>query len=133
MSSRGLAIADFWNEGRLSAVVNNIDSKPMLLVNLASNPNHWLGVSLQGTRSNRDAIGAQVTVSSSLHAWSQEVRSGSSYLSSSDLRLHFGLGSVTSYEHIEVIWPDGVKERFGGGSADRFVSLIEGNGTPPAK
>jgi len=130
MSSRGLAIADFWNEGRLSAVVNDMDDKPLLLVNLAANSNHWLGISLQGNRSNRDGIGARVAVFASGHNWVQEVRSGSSYLSSNDLRLHFGLGAAASFERIEVLWPSGLQEQFAGGASDRFVSLVEGTGTP---
>jgi hypothetical protein len=79
--SRGLAIAALWNEGRLLAVINNIDEKPMLQVNLASNNNHWLGVMTQGTRSNRDGIGAQVAVVAGGRKWLQEGRSGSSYIS----------------------------------------------------
>ena len=129
MSSRGLAAGDLWNDGRLSAVVNDIDDKPMLLVNLAANSNHWLGLTLRGTRSNRDGIGARVTVSGGSRSWTQEVRSGSSYLSSSDLRLHFGLGSIASVQAIEVSWPSGLQERFAGGAPDRFLSLVEGTGT----
>jgi hypothetical protein len=125
MSSRGLAIADFWNDGRISAVINDMDDKPMLLVNLSVNTNHWLGVSLEGTRSNRDGIGARVTVFAAGHKWTQELRSGSSYLSSSDLRLHFGLGTAASIERIEVLWPSGQVDQFPGGASNRFVSLIE--------
>src|SRR5271165_1450139 len=86
--SRGLAIGDFWNDGRMEAVINNISEHPMLLVNLAANQNHWLGVRLIGTRSNRDGIGARVTVRGTSRSWDDEVRSGSSYSSSNDLRLH---------------------------------------------
>lgn len=128
--SRGLAIADLWNEGRISAVINNIDEKPMLLVNLAVNKNHWLGVVTQGRRSNRDGIGAQVTVVAGGRKWLQEVRSGSSYISSSDLRLHFGLGPVTAIDHIEVLWPSGTAENFTVDGVDRFITLIEGSGSP---
>ena len=128
-SSRGLAVADLWNEGRVSAVVNNIDDRPMLLVNLAANANHWLGVVTQGTRSNRDGIGARVTLVAGGRKWVQEVRSGSSYLSNSDLRLHFGLGAITAIDHIEVRWPDGMEEKFSTGGVDRFVTLVEGNGS----
>jgi len=131
-SSRGLAIADFWNEGRLSAVVNNMDDKPSLLVNLAASTNHWVGISLEGTRSNRDGIGARVTLFAAGHKWAQEVRSGSSYLSSSDLRLHFGLGTFASFDRIEVLWPSGLLEEFPGGPADRFALLVEGKGATPA-
>ena len=128
MSSRGLAVGDLWNDGRQSAVVNDMDAKPMLLVNLAANRNHWIGISLQGTKSNRDGIGAQVTVSAGEHTWVQEERSGSSYLSNSDLRLHFGLGAAATVEAIDVMWPSGLRERFAGGTADRFVTLVEGHG-----
>ncbi len=75
MSGRGLALGDLWNDGRQEAVVNDIDEKPLLLVNFAANTNHWLGVQLQGTRSNRDGIGAHVTVTAPGHNWVQEVRS----------------------------------------------------------
>ena len=127
-SARGLAVADLWNDGRISAVTNNIDSHPRLLVNLAPNHNHWLGVSLVGTRSNRDGIGALVTLSAGARHWVQEVRSGSSYISSSDLRLHFGLGSEATVHDILVRWPNGEREVFAGGPSDRFVTLIEGKG-----
>jgi hypothetical protein len=132
-SGRGLAIADFWNEGRISAVVNNIDEKPMLLVNLAPNTNHWLGIVTQGTRSNRDGIGARVTLFASGRKWVQEVRSGSSYISSSDLRLHFGVGSATAIDRVEIFWPSGIEETFTPTGIDRFVTLVEGTGTPMAQ
>jgi hypothetical protein len=127
-SSRGLAIADLWNDGREEAVVNNISDKPMLLVNVAKNSNHWIGIQLTGTQSNRDAIGARVTVRAAQRQWVQEVRSGSSYSSSSDLRLHFGLGGQTRVASIEVQWPNGRKEMFDGAAADQFLHLKEGSG-----
>jgi len=130
-SSRGLAITDFWNDGRVSAVVNNMSAAPMLLVNLAANTNHWLGVVLRGTRSNRDAIGARVTLRVGHARMVQEVRSGSTYLSSSDLRLHFGLGANTHVDALEVRWPNGETEEFPGADADRFLTLTEGAGQAP--
>jgi hypothetical protein len=123
-------VADLWNDGRESAVIDNMDEKPLLLVNLAANGNHWLGIVPQGTRSNRDGIGARVTVTAARKSWVQEVRSGSSYLSSSDLRLHFGLGSAVAVDHIDILWPSGVAERFPGVPADRFVTLKESAGVP---
>jgi enediyne biosynthesis protein E4 len=129
-SSRGLAVGDFWNDGRVSAVINNMDSTPKLLVNLAPNQNHWLGLALHGTRSNRDAIGAQVTVTVAGRNYVQEVRGGSSYISSNDLRLHFGLGASSTVDHITVRWPNGEREDFSGGAANRFLSLTEGTGKP---
>jgi enediyne biosynthesis protein E4 len=130
-SSRGLAIADLWNDGRLSAVVNNMSGRPLLLVNQATNKNDWVGVITKGTKSNRDGIGAKVTVFAKDHKYVQEVRSGSSYISSSDRRLHFGLGSSAAVDHIEVRWPNGNTERFSGGTANRFVTLVEGRGEVP--
>lgn len=130
-SSRGLATADLWNDGRVEAVVNDISDRPMLLVNVAQNSNHWLGVQLLGNPSNRDAIGARVTVYAGTHRWTSEVRSGSSYNSSSDLRLHFGLGKNPQVDRIEVRWPNGNKEVYDGTSANRFVVLREGNGHAP--
>jgi enediyne biosynthesis protein E4 len=125
---RGLAIADLWNDGRLEAVINNIDAPAQLLVNVAKNANHWLGVKLIGTRSNRDGIGARVTVHAGQRTWVDEVRSGSSYDSSNDLRLHFGLGQQSKVSCIEVRWPDGELESFPATEVDRFVSLREGGG-----
>lgn len=128
MSGRGLAIADLWNDGRLEAVVNNLSDRPMLLVNEAKNSNHWLGLKLTGTTSNRSAIGALVLVRGSKRNWVDEVRSGSSYNSSSDLRLHFGLGSDAKPASIEVRWPNGERETFGVEGVDRIVELVEGKG-----
>ena len=126
--SRGLAIADLWNDGRQEAVINNMNDYPMLLVNVAKNKNHWLGVRLIGVQSNRDAIGARVTVHAAGWKAVDEVRSGSSYDSSSDLRLHFGLGQIHQVDAIEVRWPTGRSEIFNGGECDRFVTLREGEG-----
>jgi enediyne biosynthesis protein E4 len=127
-SSRGLAIADFWNDGRISAVINNSGSKPMLLVNEARNTNHWIGIRALGVQSNRDGIGAGVRVFAAGKTWVQEVRSGSSYLSSSDLRLHFGLGAAAKIDRVEVDWPSGRKESFPAPEVDRIVDLTEGTG-----
>lgn len=126
--SRGLAIGDLWNDGRLEAVVNNMNDHPMVLVNQAKNANHWLGVRLVGVQSNRDGIGARVKVNAGDRTWVDEVRSGSSYDSSNDLRLHFGLGQRSKVEWIDVRWPTGRTETFGGGNADRMVTLREGSG-----
>ena len=127
---RGLAVGDLWNDGRTEAVINNVSDHPMLLVNLARNRNHWLGVRLVGTQSNRDGIGARVTVRSKSRSWVDEVRSGSSYSSSNDLRLHFGLGQSTHIESIQIRWPNGREETFSDIGADQFVTLSEGTGRP---
>ncbi len=128
LSGRGLAVGDLWNDGRVEEVVNNLSELPLLLVNEAANANHWLGVRLVGTQSNRDGIGARVTVRGAKRNWVDEVRSGSSYSSSSDLRLHFGLGAETKVQAIEVRWPHGESETFSAAGVDRFVELTEGKG-----
>ncbi len=132
LSGRGLAVADLWNDGRLSAVVNNLSDRPMLLVNEAANGNHWLGLRLVGTTSNSDAIGARVTVHAAERNWVDEVRSGSSYNSSSDLRLHFGLGKVAALRSVTVRWPNGGSEEFAAPKIDGFTDLVEGTGKPAA-
>jgi hypothetical protein len=128
LSGRGLAIADLFNDGRIEAVVNNLSDRAMLLVNMAKNSNHWLGLHLVGTTSNRSAIGARVTLHGSKRVWVDEVRSGSSYNSSNDLRLHFGLGAETHLTSIDVRWPKGAHEEFEVGTVDRIVELVEGKG-----
>ena len=132
LSGRGLAIADLWNDGRLEAVVNNLSDRPMLLVNQAGNKNHWLGLQLVGTRSNRSAIGARVMLAGSQagrqRLWVDEVRSGSSYNSSSDLRLHFGLGADPRLTSVVIRWPNGTAERFPAPEIDRISRFIEGQG-----
>jgi enediyne biosynthesis protein E4 len=134
LSGRGLAIADLWNDGRLEAVVNNLSERPLLLVNEAKNANHWLGLQLVGTVSNKSAIGARVTLrgeaSGKARVWVDEVRSGSSYNSSSDLRLHFGLGANPKLSSLQVQWPNGESEMFPVPSLDRITRLIEGQGRP---
>jgi len=95
---------------------------------VAKNNNHWLGFKLTGTRSNRDAIGARVTLHGEKRIWVDEVRSGSSYNSSSDLRLHFGLALETKINSIEVRWPSGQTESFDAPGIDQYLDLIEGKG-----
>ncbi len=128
-SSRGLATADLWNDGRTEAVINNVSSLPMLLVNRAPDANHWVGLKLVGTVSNRDAIGARVllrgTAEGKDRVWVNEVRSGSSYNSSSDLRLHFGLGPAPKLSGIEVHWPSGAVQQFPAPALDTFTTLQE--------
>lgn len=131
-SARGLAVADLWNDGRQEVVINDVSSTPMLLVNRAENSNHWIELSLTGTKSNRSAIGARVTVRGTAagkdRVWVNEVRSGSSYNSSSDMRLHFGLGPSPELKEIEIQWPSGLTELFPPPTVDRITQLTEGNG-----
>jgi hypothetical protein len=128
LSGRGLATADLFNDGRIDVVVNNLSDRPMLLVNEARNSHHWLGVHLVGSISNHSAIGARVTLHGSKRTWVDEVRSGSSYSSSSDLRLHFGLGTESTIASIEVRWPNGLHETFNIPGIDRILDLVEAKG-----
>jgi enediyne biosynthesis protein E4 len=127
-SSRGLAVGDFWNDGRLSIVINNMNGKPSLLVNSVRSQNHWIGLKTVGTRSNRDGIGAKITVSAGKRKMIDEVRSGSSYISQNDLRMHFGLGSASKVDSVEIRWPSGLVERFEDLPVDAIHTLKEGSG-----
>ncbi len=136
-SARGLAVGDLWNNGQISVVINNMNAKPSLLVNSVRSPNHWVAFKLVGSRSNRDGIGAKITVKIGARTLVDEVRSGSSYISQNDLRVHFGLGAETKLNSVQVRWPSGMVEHFDNLSVDAFHSLTEGSGTavtvaPPA-
>ncbi len=129
---RGLAAADFDNDGNVDFVVENLDGAPTLLHNDGVRGAHWITLELQGVQSNRLALGARVTLSAGGVTQTDEVRSGGSYLSQSDLRLHFGLGSAKSIDSLEVRWPTGHVERVTGLKVDTIVSLEEGKGVVPA-
>jgi len=128
-SSRGLAVGDLWNDGRTSGVITNLNAAPSLLVNQVRNSNHWIAIRTVGTKSNRDGIGARISVKAGARTWMDEVRSGSSYNSSSDMRVHFGLGSATNVESIQIRWPSGLLERFDNLPIDSIQTLKEGSGT----
>ncbi|MEO8659606.1 MAG: CRTAC1 family protein [Bryobacteraceae bacterium] len=124
-SSRGLATVDFDNDGDIDLLISNLNEPPTLLRNDGGNRQHFLTLKLGGTHANRSAIGARVTVTVANRPMVQEVRSGSTFLSQSDFRLHFGLGEATRADRVEVEWPGGAKENFGPQAADRFVTLTE--------
>jgi enediyne biosynthesis protein E4 len=126
-SSRGAAAADLYNDGRISVVVNELHEKPSLLVPEAPAHNHWIGIQLIGTKSNRDGIGARVEVEADGLRQIDEVRSGGSYLSQCDLRLHFGLGAAARVSRITIRWPSGAVDRLSGIPADRHVVIEEGS------
>jgi hypothetical protein len=127
-SGRGLAIGDFWNNGQLAAVVANMGSIPSLLVNRLPSSNHWIGIKTVGSRSNRDGIGSQVTVKAGTRMLRDEVRSGSSYDSNNDMRLHFGLGLAAKIDSLQVRWPSGLMERFDDVRIDQINVVKEGTG-----
>jgi hypothetical protein len=129
-SSRGLAIGDLWNTGQLSAVVSNMNAPPSLLVNSVHNQNHWLAIKTVGANSNRDGIGAKIKVKVGARILVDEVRSGSSYDSNNDRRVHFGLGPATKIDWLEIAWPSGLTERFANLPIDKILTIKEATGSP---
>jgi enediyne biosynthesis protein E4 len=128
---RGLAVGDLDGDGRLDVVINNNDSRPSILRNVATPVGHWLAFRLVGDvskKSPRDAIGATVYVTTGKVRQRQDVISGGSYASQNDTTLHFGLGAATSVDKVEIRWPDGSKEVIQVPSVDRKFTVIENKG-----
>ena len=123
---RGVAFADFDNDGFMDVVVANNGDLPLLLHNSGGNGNHFLNIKLVGHKSNRDAMGARIRVFAGGLSQIHEVAGGGSYLSQSDLRAHFGLGKATRVESIEVSWPSGQKQTFRDLDVDKFYTIEEG-------
>jgi hypothetical protein len=124
---RGAAFGDFDNDGDMDVLVMNVNEPPTLLRNDAPADNRWIKIRLEGTKSNRSAIGARVLVRYGGKAQVQEQLSQSSYLSANDPRLHFGLGAATTAD-IEVHWPSGLVETLKSVAANQLVTLLEGTG-----
>src|SRR6266852_4494699 len=129
VSARGAAFGDLFNDGHIDVVLNVMDSTPVLLRNRVNNSNHWLTLKLiGGPKSPRDAIGAKVFVTTGAIRQRGDVVSGGSFASSSDPRLHFGLGAATKIDKLEIQWPSGVKEEIRIPSVDRIFTVVEGRG-----
>jgi enediyne biosynthesis protein E4 len=126
--SRGVATADFDNDGRMDVVVEDLDGAPMLLHNSAETGNHWVSFELQGTKSNRLAIGARIKIVAGGMTQTDEVRSGGGYLSNSDFRVHFGLAGASKLDSVEIRWPSGRVENLKDIAADKFYAVLEGSG-----
>ena len=131
--SRGLAIGDLFNDGRMEAVVENLVGQPMILRPEGGPQNHWISLQLEGVKSNRLALNARVRATAGDLVQLGEVLSGGSYLSQHDLRIHFGLGSHERLDRAEVLWPDGKRETLTNLSADRFYVVREGDGVISSK
>jgi hypothetical protein len=127
-SRRGAAFGDVFNDGNVDIAVLNVGDPPSLLRNKNADGYHRVLFHLVGTKSNRAAIGARVTIRAGGVTQFGEVRSGGSYLSQNDLRLHFGLGSAQRIESVEVRWPSGEIEKLGSLSADAIYTIVEGKG-----
>ena len=123
--SRGVALGDYDNDGDLDAIVNNLDGPPTLLRNDGGNRDHWLLVECKGGRSNRSAIGARVEVKVGDRTLIRDVRSGTSYLSQNDLRLHFGLGSAETVSRLTVTWPSGATSTMTEVDAGQVLTIEE--------
>jgi hypothetical protein len=128
-----MAIGDLFNDGKLEAVVENLSGKPMILRPEMGPPNHWISFQLQGVKSNRLALNARVKATSGDLVQLGEVISGGSYLSQSDLRIHFGLGTHDHLDKAEIIWPGGRVETLTNLAADRFYLVTEGQGVISSK
>ena len=124
---RGLAVADFDNDGRLDVFVANANSEPILYRNTLPTGAHWVSFLLEGRRSNRAAVGAQVRLTAAGQTWLRYVSGGNSFAGQSSNRVHFGLGQAASIDRVEVRWPSGEKEVFTGIAADRLHKIVEGS------
>jgi hypothetical protein len=131
--SRGLATADYDNDGDLEIMVSNMNDSPELLRHARKNPCHSVVVKTLGTRSNRDGIGTKVTLVAGGLTQYDEVRSGGSYLSSSDLRVHFGLGAATKIDRLELRWPSGQMDVVPSPPLDHLLVVKEGQGLVESK
>jgi enediyne biosynthesis protein E4 len=127
---RGVAFADFDNDGRIDVVVANNGDAPLLLHNdgpMGGEPkNHFISFKLVGTRSNRDAMGARITVRAGTFSQMREIEAGGSFMSQSDLRAHFGLGQENHADSVEIRWPNGRRQEFRHVAGDAFYRVVEG-------
>jgi enediyne biosynthesis protein E4 len=120
LAARGAAFGDINNDGRMDVVVTCLGGPPLVLLNRESSGNHWLSITLRGTRSNRDGYGARVRV----NGQTRFATSAGSYLCANDKRLHFGLGASEKAD-VEILWPSGTKQILGDVRADQFLEVRE--------
>jgi hypothetical protein len=129
IAGRGMAVGDLFNDGKIDAVINVMDGHPVLLHNVSADHNHWIELKLTGgPKSPRDAVGTIVYLTANGMKQREDVISGGSYLSSNDMRPHFGLGQATKIDDIEIHWPDGKVEHVSVPGIDRIVAVTEGSG-----
>ena len=124
-AARGLATGDINNDGKVDAVVNSVDGPAWVLLNQTPRSNHWITLELVGVKSNRDSIGAQVRISTPAGDQFATVTTASSYESSSDKRLHFGLGTADRVREIDIRWPSGIRRTLQNVKADQILNISE--------
>jgi hypothetical protein len=129
--SRGLAVGDLFNDGNMDVVVGDIDGGPMILRNRGIPGRHWASFELNGSKSNRLALNARITIVAGGMTQTDEVHSGGSYLSQNDLRIHFGLANATKIDKVEIHWPSGHSEVLTNLAVDQHYAVIEGDGIVP--
>jgi hypothetical protein len=125
---RGVATADYDNDGDVDIVTNNRGDLPSLLRNEGGNANHWLTVSLIGTKSNRDGTGSSLKLSSQGVVQFEQAKGGMGYMSASDPRIHFGLGTRSKIDSLEITWPSGSVEKLSNVPIDQIIAVKEGAG-----
>jgi hypothetical protein len=127
--SRGLAVGDLFNDGNMDVVVEDLDGSPMILRNHGIPGRHWVSFELDGTKSNRLALNARLTLVAGGMTQTAEIHSGGGgYLSQDDLRVHFGLGSATKIDKLTIHWPSGLTEELKNLDADKHYNVLEGKG-----
>ena len=127
--ARGAAFGDLFNDGHIDVVLNVMDSHPVLLRNVVKNSNHWIAFKLVGgPKSPKDAVGAKIFVTAGGVRQRADVFAGGSYASSSDPRVHFGLGSAAKIDKVEIVWPSGTKQEILPPAVDRIFTVAEGKG-----
>jgi len=127
-ASRGAAFGDFDNDGDVDIVINPVNDFPVLLRTDSTTNNNWISVKLIGVKSNRDGVGARIKVVTDGRTRIDEVRSGGSYYSQNDMRVHFGLGKATKAQTIEAQWPSGVVDTLNDVAAGQVIFIKEGAG-----
>jgi hypothetical protein len=133
IAGRGLAVADFDNDGDLDLAINVRGGPPELLRNDGGNANHWLEVFLVGTKSNRDGVGSALKLTAGGQIQVTQAKGGMGYMSASDPRLHFGLGSQTKIDSLEIRWPSGAVDHLTNVPIDQILTVKEGAGIVPGK
>jgi hypothetical protein len=127
-ASRGVAFGDLDNDGDVDIVINDLDGPPQLLRNDGGNANNSVLIKTIGVKSNRSGIGARVKIVAGDLTQLDEVRSGDSYISQSDLRLHFGLEKRAKIDLIEIRWPSGAVDKINNAQVNKVLTVKEGQG-----